>query len=71
MSALSPSRPLVPVSKLAVSEPYENYMSRSFQVTKDILSACKNSGEGHAAGPPRHLEDVSGPRRSASLFVQR
>uniref|UniRef100_H3DA38 Ubiquitin associated and SH3 domain containing Bb n=1 Tax=Tetraodon nigroviridis TaxID=99883 RepID=H3DA38_TETNG len=37
-------RPLVPVSKLAVSEPYESYMSRSFQVTKDILSACRGSG---------------------------
>ncbi|KAM7399822.1 hypothetical protein PAMP_019066 [Pampus punctatissimus] len=37
-------RPLIPVSKLTVSESYENYMSRSYQVTKDILSDCKNTG---------------------------
>lgn len=41
-------RPLIPVSKLTVSEPYENYMSRSYQVTKDILSDCKNTGEGRS-----------------------
>uniref|UniRef100_A0A3P8V128 Ubiquitin associated and SH3 domain containing Bb n=1 Tax=Cynoglossus semilaevis TaxID=244447 RepID=A0A3P8V128_CYNSE len=37
-------RPLIPVSKLTVSESYENYMSRSYQVTKDLLSDCKNTG---------------------------
>uniref|UniRef100_A0A3Q3GY79 Ubiquitin associated and SH3 domain containing Bb n=1 Tax=Labrus bergylta TaxID=56723 RepID=A0A3Q3GY79_9LABR len=37
-------RPVIPVSKLTVSEPYETYMSRSYQVTKDILSDCKNTG---------------------------
>uniref|UniRef100_A0A8C6T3H7 Ubiquitin associated and SH3 domain containing Bb n=1 Tax=Neogobius melanostomus TaxID=47308 RepID=A0A8C6T3H7_9GOBI len=37
-------RPLVPVNKLTVSESYETYMSRSYQVTKDILSDCKNAG---------------------------
>uniref|UniRef100_A0A667YPS8 Ubiquitin associated and SH3 domain containing Bb n=1 Tax=Myripristis murdjan TaxID=586833 RepID=A0A667YPS8_9TELE len=37
-------RPLIPVSKLTVSESYENYISRSYQVTKDILSDCKNTG---------------------------
>ncbi|XP_043974433.1 ubiquitin associated and SH3 domain containing Bb isoform X1 [Gambusia affinis] len=37
-------RPLIPASKLTVSESYENYMSRSYQVTKDILSDCKNTG---------------------------
>lgn len=40
-------RPLIPVSKLTVSESYENYMSRSYQVTKDILSDCKNTGKRH------------------------
>lgn len=38
-------RPLIPVSKLTVSESYENYISRSYQVTKDILSDCKNTGK--------------------------
>ncbi|XP_029699834.1 ubiquitin-associated and SH3 domain-containing protein B-like isoform X3 [Takifugu rubripes] len=37
-------RPLVPAGRLAVSEPYESYMSRSFQVTKDILSDCRSGG---------------------------
>uniref|UniRef100_A0A3P9PGK9 Ubiquitin associated and SH3 domain containing Bb n=1 Tax=Poecilia reticulata TaxID=8081 RepID=A0A3P9PGK9_POERE len=37
-------RPLIPANKLTVSESYENYMSRSYQVTKDILSDCKNTG---------------------------
>lgn len=46
---LSQCRPLIPVSKLTVSESYENYMSRSYQVTKDILSDCKNSGKRHTA----------------------
>ena len=44
-------RPLIPVSKLTASEPYENYMSRSYQVTKDILSDCKNTGERRTAEP--------------------
>lgn len=47
--SLSPCRPLIPVSKLTVSESYENYMSRSYQVTKDILSDCRNSGKSDAA----------------------
>ncbi|XP_055736009.1 ubiquitin-associated and SH3 domain-containing protein B-like isoform X2 [Salvelinus fontinalis] len=37
-------RPLIPISKLSVSESYDTYMSRSYQVTKDILSDCKNMG---------------------------
>lgn len=45
---LSPHRPLIPISKLTVSESYENYMSRSYQVTKDILSDCKNTGMRHS-----------------------
>lgn len=31
-------------------------MSRSSQVTKDILSDCRSGGEGRAAGVPQHLE---------------
>ncbi|XP_053546080.1 ubiquitin-associated and SH3 domain-containing protein B isoform X2 [Bombina bombina] len=38
-------RPHIPVSKLLVSESYDTYMSRSFQVTKDILSECKSKGD--------------------------
>lgn len=38
-------RPLIPIGKLTVSETYENYMSRSHQVTKEILSDCKNTGK--------------------------
>uniref|UniRef100_A0A8C8GQ68 SH3 domain-containing protein n=1 Tax=Oncorhynchus tshawytscha TaxID=74940 RepID=A0A8C8GQ68_ONCTS len=37
-------RPLIPITKLSVSESYDTYMSRSYQVTKDILSDCKNMG---------------------------
>ncbi|XP_014017956.1 ubiquitin-associated and SH3 domain-containing protein B [Salmo salar] len=37
-------RPLIPICKLSVSESYDTYMSRSYQVTKDILSDCKNMG---------------------------
>lgn len=35
----------MPVSKLKVSESYESYISRSYQVTKYILSDCKNTGK--------------------------
>ncbi|XP_072835288.2 ubiquitin-associated and SH3 domain-containing protein B isoform X1 [Pogona vitticeps] len=37
-------RPHIPASKLAVSESYDTYISRSYQVTKDILSQCKAKG---------------------------
>uniref|UniRef100_A0A8C7V1E7 Ubiquitin associated and SH3 domain containing Bb n=1 Tax=Oncorhynchus mykiss TaxID=8022 RepID=A0A8C7V1E7_ONCMY len=37
-------RPLIPICKLSVSESYDTYVSRSYQVTKDILSDCKNMG---------------------------
>ncbi|XP_059932202.1 ubiquitin-associated and SH3 domain-containing protein B-like [Gadus macrocephalus] len=37
-------RPFIPISKLTVSESYESYISRSYQVTKDILSDCQNTG---------------------------
>lgn len=42
--ALFLSRPHISISKLAVSESYETYISRSFQVTREILSECNNSG---------------------------
>ena len=48
----------MPVSKLTVSESYENYMSRSYQVTKDILSDCKNTGKRHTAEHLEHLEHL-------------
>ncbi|XP_056602711.1 ubiquitin-associated and SH3 domain-containing protein B [Triplophysa dalaica] len=37
-------RPHISISKLGVSESYETYISRSFQVTREILSECNNSG---------------------------
>ncbi|XP_061574723.1 ubiquitin-associated and SH3 domain-containing protein B-like isoform X2 [Cololabis saira] len=37
-------RPLIPASKITVSESYDTYLSRSYQVTKDILADGKNSG---------------------------
>ncbi|XP_001923885.3 ubiquitin-associated and SH3 domain-containing protein B [Danio rerio] len=37
-------RPHIPISKLTVSESYETYISRSFQVTREILSECNNLG---------------------------
>lgn len=46
LSLVSASRPHVPISKLLVSESYETYISRSFQVTREILAECKNQGKG-------------------------
>uniref|UniRef100_A0AAX7VBY0 Ubiquitin-associated and SH3 domain-containing protein B n=1 Tax=Astatotilapia calliptera TaxID=8154 RepID=A0AAX7VBY0_ASTCA len=37
-------RPHIPISKLTVSESYDTYISRSFQVTREILTECKNLG---------------------------
>ncbi|XP_038163103.1 ubiquitin-associated and SH3 domain-containing protein B [Cyprinodon tularosa] len=37
-------RPHIPVSKLTVSESYDTYISRSFQVTREILAECKSLG---------------------------
>uniref|UniRef100_A0A667Z7S1 Ubiquitin associated and SH3 domain containing B n=1 Tax=Myripristis murdjan TaxID=586833 RepID=A0A667Z7S1_9TELE len=37
-------RPHIPLSKLGVSESYDTYISRSFQVTREILAECKNHG---------------------------
>uniref|UniRef100_A0A3P9LRH2 Ubiquitin-associated and SH3 domain-containing protein B n=1 Tax=Oryzias latipes TaxID=8090 RepID=A0A3P9LRH2_ORYLA len=37
-------RPHFSISKLAVSESYDTYISRSFQVTREILTECKTLG---------------------------
>lgn len=37
-------RPHIPISKLGVSESYDTYISRSLQVTREILTECKNLG---------------------------
>ncbi|XP_014839019.1 PREDICTED: ubiquitin-associated and SH3 domain-containing protein B-like [Poecilia mexicana] len=37
-------KPHYPVSKLTVSESYDTYISRSFQVTREILTECKSLG---------------------------
>ncbi|XP_068457403.1 ubiquitin-associated and SH3 domain-containing protein B [Clinocottus analis] len=37
-------KPHFPISKLAVSEAYDTYISRSFQVTREILAESKNLG---------------------------
>ncbi|KAM4016120.1 ubiquitin-associated and SH3 domain-containing protein B isoform 2-T2 [Anomaloglossus baeobatrachus] len=37
-------RPHIPISKLVVSETYETYMNRSYQVTKDLLGECRSKG---------------------------
>ncbi|XP_067113716.1 ubiquitin-associated and SH3 domain-containing protein B isoform X2 [Osmerus mordax] len=37
-------RPHIPISKLVVSESYDSYISRSFQVTREIMAECKNLG---------------------------
>lgn len=38
------TRPHIPTSKLTVSESYDTYISRSFQVTREILAECKSQG---------------------------
>ncbi|KAK3527606.1 hypothetical protein QTP86_030498 [Hemibagrus guttatus] len=37
-------RPHIPISKLTVSESYDTYITRSFQVTREILAECKALG---------------------------
>ncbi|XP_056141255.1 ubiquitin-associated and SH3 domain-containing protein B isoform X2 [Lampris incognitus] len=37
-------RPHISINKLMVSESYDTYISRSFQVTREILAECKNFG---------------------------
>ncbi|XP_075460397.1 ubiquitin-associated and SH3 domain-containing protein B isoform X5 [Ascaphus truei] len=69
-------RPHIPVSKLAVSESFDTYMSRSFQVTKDILSECESKGNNilivaHASSLEACTRQLQGltPRNSKD-FVQ-
>ncbi|KAJ3589123.1 hypothetical protein NHX12_009971 [Muraenolepis orangiensis] len=38
-------RPHIPISKLVVSESYDTYINRSFQVTREILAECQNLGD--------------------------
>lgn len=59
----------MPVSKLTVSESYENYMSRSYQVTKDILSDCKNTGKRYTAELLEHLEEFVEPVEVNFYFI--
>lgn len=44
-TCFSAHRPHIPVSKLVVSESYDTYISRSYQVTKEIISECKGKGK--------------------------
>lgn len=58
-------RPLIPISKLTVSEAYDAYISRSHQVTKDILAYCKNKGKnilfvGHASSLEACTRQIQG-----------
>ncbi|TRY89234.1 hypothetical protein DNTS_025401 [Danionella cerebrum] len=69
-------RPRIPISKLTMSEAYETYISRSHQVTKDILAYCKNKGKnilfvGHASSLEACSRQILGlsPHNSTD-FVQ-
>lgn len=37
-------RPHIPINKLTMSESYDTYISRSFQVTREIMAECKSLG---------------------------
>uniref|UniRef100_A0A8C1ZX18 Ubiquitin associated and SH3 domain containing Ba n=1 Tax=Cyprinus carpio TaxID=7962 RepID=A0A8C1ZX18_CYPCA len=69
-------RPHIPVSKLAVSESYETYISRSFQVTREILSECNNLGNtvlivAHASSLEACTRQIQGlTPQNAKDFVQ-
>ncbi|XP_077578642.1 ubiquitin associated and SH3 domain containing Bb isoform X1 [Stigmatopora nigra] len=69
-------RPLIPISKLTVSESYESYMSRSHQVTKEILSDCKSTGNNvlivaHASSLEACTRQLQGfIPRNAKYFIQ-
>ncbi|XP_018598357.1 ubiquitin-associated and SH3 domain-containing protein B-like isoform X2 [Scleropages formosus] len=69
-------RPHIPVSKLGVSESYDTYISRSFQVTKDILLECKNMGNAvlivaHASSLEACTRQIQGlSPQNAKDFVQ-
>lgn len=69
-------RPHFPVSKLTVSESYDTYISRSFQVTREILSECKNLGNtvlivAHASSLEACTRQIQGlSPQSSKDFVQ-
>uniref|UniRef100_A0A8C2Q6H8 Ubiquitin associated and SH3 domain containing Ba n=1 Tax=Cyprinus carpio TaxID=7962 RepID=A0A8C2Q6H8_CYPCA len=69
-------RPHIPVSKLAVSESYETYISRSFQVMREILSECNNLGNtvlivAHASSLEACTRQIQGlTPQNAKDFVQ-
>ncbi|XP_028666079.1 ubiquitin-associated and SH3 domain-containing protein B-like [Erpetoichthys calabaricus] len=69
-------RPHIPISKLGVSESYETYISRSYQVTKEILSDCKSKGSNilivaHASSLEACTRQLQGlPPQNSKDFVQ-
>ncbi|XP_043936974.1 ubiquitin-associated and SH3 domain-containing protein B [Protopterus annectens] len=69
-------RPHIPVSKLVVSESYETYINRSCQVTKEILSECKNQGSNilivaHASSLEACTRQLQGlPPQNSKDFIQ-
>nr|XP_023648195.1 ubiquitin-associated and SH3 domain-containing protein B-like [Paramormyrops kingsleyae] len=69
-------RPHIPVSKLTVSELYDTYISRSFQVTEDILADCLNMGNtvlivAHASSLEACTRQIQGlSPQNAKDFVQ-
>ncbi|XP_075046521.1 ubiquitin-associated and SH3 domain-containing protein B isoform X2 [Mixophyes fleayi] len=69
-------RPHLAISKLQVSETYDTYMSRSSQVTRDILSECKSKGNNilivaHASSLEACTRQLQGlPLQNAKDFVQ-
>uniref|UniRef100_A0A8B9GKJ1 Ubiquitin associated and SH3 domain containing Bb n=1 Tax=Astyanax mexicanus TaxID=7994 RepID=A0A8B9GKJ1_ASTMX len=69
-------RPHIAITKLSVAESYDTYMSRSYKVTKDILSDCKNKGNnvlivGHASSLEACTRQLQGQTlRNSKDFVQ-
>ncbi|KAK1155963.1 ubiquitin-associated and SH3 domain-containing protein B-like [Acipenser oxyrinchus oxyrinchus] len=69
-------RPYIPVSKLTVSEAYETYIGRSYQVTKEILFDCKSKGNNilivaHASSLEACTRQLQGlPPQNSKDFVQ-
>lgn len=60
-------RPHVPISKLAVSESYDTYISRSFQVTREILAECNNLGQSHAVCFELHVSNTNSTELTACV----
>lgn len=69
-------RPHIPISKLTASESYDTYISRSFQVTREILLECKNLGNtilivAHASSLEACTRQIQGlSPQNAKDFVQ-